>query len=486
MRIHPRIASIWLATALILSSVAAGRLEACSTFKLQKGGELLYGHNLNQPGMDVPGLIFVNKRGLFKLGRSAGEMLAADRSDPSTLSWISRYGSVTFSTFGRDMPDGGINEAGLYIWEMSTETEYPADEALPRLLQMNWMQYVLDNFSTLDEAIESARRIRIEGWGWHYFLGDGEGRCAAVEFLKGRVVVHRGDDMPVPGLFNAPYGQEVEVARYFRNFGGLYEPVLDDPKIPRFVKTALMIKDYDPSRDAAAYGLQMLKNLKVNDIPDWSVLIDVRRKEVYFRTALNPEVKRFSPDSFDFSNTGPVLVLNMDRKEGGDVTPLFHPATDAEVRDFIAALPIPDDFFTRGGITKGEFADRFAGHYHGAEDPARQAFRGLWKGGREQGGSPSEPETLTLSLSLRGPAVDGRIANAQGEDYPLEQLHLIHDDLSFTFRNLQGTIYIVKARLNGEQMDLQLWRTEGFLGEFELARESRSHPEAADGGRNDT
>lgn len=34
---------------------------ACSTFKLQKGKCLIYGHNLNQEDIDVPGLIFINK-----------------------------------------------------------------------------------------------------------------------------------------------------------------------------------------------------------------------------------------------------------------------------------------------------------------------------------------------------------------------------------------------------------------------------------------
>ena len=41
-------------------------LYACSTFKLQKGDSLVYGHNLNEADIGVPGLIFINKRGIFK------------------------------------------------------------------------------------------------------------------------------------------------------------------------------------------------------------------------------------------------------------------------------------------------------------------------------------------------------------------------------------------------------------------------------------
>jgi len=50
----------------LLAVLPAADLAACSTFKLQKGNELLYGHNLNNNGSDIPGMIFVNKRGFSR------------------------------------------------------------------------------------------------------------------------------------------------------------------------------------------------------------------------------------------------------------------------------------------------------------------------------------------------------------------------------------------------------------------------------------
>lgn len=436
--------------------------HGCSTFKLQKGGELLYGHNLNQPGMDVPGQIFINKRGVFKIGRSQADMLAKEGGTPSSLSWISRYGSVTFSTFGKDMPDGGINEAGLYIWEMNDDTEYPQDDSLPRLIQMNWMQYVLDNYATTDEAVASASRIAIEGWGWHYFVGDAEGRCAAVEFIKGEVVVHREEGMPIPALFNEPYAREMEMARYFRGFGGLYEPDLADKRVPRFVKTAVMIRDHDPSRPAVEYGLEMLDRIKVNETPDWSVLVDVRRNSFYFKTARNPKVKTFSTAGLDYSNRTPALVLmSLDREEGGDVLPLFRPAEETEIREFLHSLPLPDGFYTEMGLTRGEFADRFATHQRAAEDPARQMFKGTW----------TAKEGISLELGVDGTAVSGRIRNNKGEDYALDHLHLIDSDMSFTFRNANGALYFVRAALAGDRMDFQLGTIDGIAARYVLLRQ---------------
>jgi len=455
---------------VILARFQAGPLQACSTFKLQKGNELLYGHNLNQPGMNVPGLIFVNKRGVFKIGRSGSEMLTKEKANPSSLIWISRFGSVTFSTFGRDMPDGGINEAGLYIWEMSDETEYPKNDALPKLIQMNWMQYVLDNFSTTEEAAASASEIEIDGWGWHYFVGDARGHCAGIEFIKGRVVIHQGEDMPVPALFNEPYEREMGLLGYFRGFGGAYAPDLDDKRIPRFVKTAVMIRDYDPAKDAVEYGQRMLDKIKVNEVSDWSVLVDVRRGNIYFKNAWNPEWKSFSLAGLDFSNAAPVLILNMDQKQAGDVGPLFRAGTDQEIRDFIASLPLPESFFTEGGIAKAEFVDRFTSHYHAAEDPARQTFGGIWKTRPEAGKKASNDPGISISFNVAGGMVTGKADNGRGEIYPLDHIHLLRNRLSFTFRNRSGSVYIGKAVLDGDRMNFELWGIENLAGSVVLYR----------------
>jgi hypothetical protein len=56
-------------------------------------------------------------------------------------------------------------------------------------------------------------------------------------------------NMPVPGLFNTPYDRELELLKYYKGFGGLYEPELSDYRVPRFIKTAVMIRDYKPTKD---------------------------------------------------------------------------------------------------------------------------------------------------------------------------------------------------------------------------------------------
>ncbi len=462
-----RIASLAALSVLLLPPLARP-LGACSTVRLQAGKELIYGHNLNANGLDVPGLVFVNPRGIFKTGRSWMELVTRGRKNPSSLAWISRYGSVTFNAFGRDLPDGGMNEAGLFVWEMGLSNEevvYPKNDSLPRLNQMQWMQYVLDNFSSLEEAVACAREIEIDGWGWHFFLGDAEGNCAAIDFVSGRVVVHRGADMPVPGLFNALYSREVEWSRYFQGFGGTYEVRLDDPRVPRFVKAARLLREYDPSRDPVAYGFQLLDRLFVTETADWSVLFDLRRQTVHFRTSRNRAIKRFSISAFDFSNSGPLRVLDIDIPEPGDVTSRFAPLDPRKLASFISSLPIPDGFFEGGGLKKEEAVGNLATHTDRARTSESQFFAGTWR-------TPANPgKAFEIRLRTREEAVYGEIATGENlsDRFPLRHIRMIGNRMAFTFRSGDaGPFFEATVTFGPETMVMELWEPEASRGRFEL------------------
>lgn len=459
---------------VILLSILLGQrpVVACSTFKLQKGNELIYGHNLNQGDIGVPGLIFVNKRAIFKTGRTWSELLNKDRSNPSSFSWISRYGSVTFNAFGRDFPDGGMNEAGLYIWEMNEAADYPKNDRLPKLNRMNWMQFVLDSYSTVDEAIRSASEVEIEGSRWHYFVGDAQGNCAAIAFIDGKVIVNRDDTMPVPGLFNMPYDKELEVLKYYKGFGGQYEPDLSDREVPRFVKTAAMVRDYNPAEDAVEHGFQMLQNLMVFDVPEWSIIFDAFRGDVHFRTRVNPEIKHFSMSEVDFSNDTDVMILNMDIAEGGDVSKKFHRYTNDKVRAFLKAsiVPmLPRHFFTEGGLTVDEYLDRFSSHSDAAASEDKQFFAGTWTPRR---GRVNKKLEVKVKLFARREAVFGKICLSQqgSKWYECDHLQLIGRELKFTFRTDDGVFNEGKGVIKGNRLVMEFFRREENLGSTTLSR----------------
>ena len=450
---------------LVFSLLMPNHVSACSTFKLQKGIRLIYGHNLNEGDIGVPGLVFVNKRGIFKTGRTWSELISKEQLNPSSHCWISRYGSITFNNFGRDFPDGGMNEAGLYIWEMNENADYPKNENLPKLNQMNWMQYILDNYSTTREAIQCASEIEIDGWGWHFFVGDALGNTAAVAFIDGKVVVHQGEDMPVPSLFNTPYDRELELLKYYKGFGGQYEPDLYDPEVPRFVKSAVMIRDYEPDQNIVDYGFEMLNNLMVNDVPEWSIVFDVRDRNVYFKTRINPEIKSFSMDDVDFSNESPVLILNMDIKNGGDVFNQLHPYTNEKMREFteLFIFPLlPEEFFTSGGISLDEYLDRTSNHSDAAALENNQYFKGVWKN------KPDKDDTeFTIKLETKNDAVFCQVSNSGDEEYyNAEHIQLIGNNLKFTFKTKGNTLIEIQALIENDKMNVSMYGIEEDYGDF--------------------
>src|SRR5581483_9546892 len=100
------------------------------------------------------GLVFINARQVQKRAFVLG---------PNAATWTSKYGSVTFNQFGRELPFGGMNEAGLVVENMwLTETQYPAGDSRPEINMLQWIQYQLDTCSTVAEVIENDKRIRLE------------------------------------------------------------------------------------------------------------------------------------------------------------------------------------------------------------------------------------------------------------------------------------------------------------------------------------
>ncbi|MGE0079009.1 MAG: linear amide C-N hydrolase [Bacteroidales bacterium] len=455
---------------IALLTVTNTHAFACSTFKLQKGDSLVYGHNLNEGDIGVPGMAFINKRGIFKIGRTWSEIISKNQTNVSSYTWISRFGSVTFNGFGRDFPDGGMNEEGLFIWEMNEDTEYPKNKNLPKLNQMNWMQYILDNYSTTEEAIKCASEIEIDGWGWHFFVGDTKGNTAAIEFFDGKVVVHNGENMPVAGLFNNPYERELELLKYYKGFGGDYDPTLNNPRVPRFVKTAVLTRDYNLNESVVDYGIKMLHQLMVDDEPEWSILFDARKKNIYFKTRINPEIKTFSMSQIDFSNNTPTSVLNIDIEKGGNVYNKFTPYTNEIMHDFIKnftkniLVPFLPKFCTAGGLTVDEYIERTTTHTDAAKSNEKQFFKGTWMNNPE---NPDKDISMTLKLESINESVRGSISLGK-EFYPIDHLCLLGNKLRFTFKTGKGTLLEVKADFTDGKMVAEVLGIENSFGKYSL------------------
>ena len=300
---------------------AVCRSCSCSTFLLRTDETLLVGHNLDN-GRPVPGTIVVNKRNVDKTGVSLYELLWVAKPPNPALTWTSRYGSVTFNAWGKEFIDGGINEAGLYLHEMSLlETVFPEDETRPRMFMMQWMQYQLDNYATVEQVLSNLSSIVPDGWYWHFFVSDREGNAAAIEFVDGEVYAYSGDTMPVPVLCNRAYPDELANLQRYAGFGGEQRVRLRNKRTERFVHAAYLIQNAPPSADAA-YGFEMLETLE-RGLTHWSIVIDVNQGRVYFRTSLGKQIKYVDLARFDFSSDTPVQMLDINAPLSGDVLDYF-------------------------------------------------------------------------------------------------------------------------------------------------------------------
>lgn len=110
-----------------------------------EGSHRIYlGRNLDWDWED--GMIFINPRNVRKT--------AIVISLQDAAKWTSKYGSVTFNQLGREFPFGGMNEKGLVIENMWLDgTQYPQPDARPEVNMLQWIQYQLDNYSTVAEVV---------------------------------------------------------------------------------------------------------------------------------------------------------------------------------------------------------------------------------------------------------------------------------------------------------------------------------------------
>jgi len=337
-----------LCISFVCSMPQAG--QTCTTFCLDQGDQLVVGKNFDHQSGE--GLVIVNKRGVSKTAMANRE----ENGVSQPVSWTSQYGSVTFTHLAREFPFGGVNEAGLVVEIMLlTDTEYPPPDSRPYIDSLQWVQYQLDNFITVEQVIESDSQLRITDRpsdnGTHYLVCDIEGNCASIEFIGGELVYHTGGTMPAKVLANTPYAEDVE---YWQQG----TPPTPDPihSAQRFITAANMVTDYDPdtSGPAVDYAFDILTNVDWFVPTQWSIVYDIQNLRIYFRTLENEYIMYVNLSSFDFSCRTPVKVLDVNENLSGEISNNFidytyemnrdlikkaYPDTSDEGLDFLAHYP---------------------------------------------------------------------------------------------------------------------------------------------------
>lgn len=278
--------SIAVSLVLLAVSLVCPVCEACTIFSLTRNGSTVFGQNLDWDS-DLPSMVLINKRGVSRKSiHWKGWYPAQVTDEREPVYWTAKYGSVTFSYLGPGFIEGGMNEAGLVIDQANLGAKYPPDDGNPAFSCSQWMQYQLDNFSTVREVVEHIGELRLDGEGWHFLLCDRSGDACAIEYPDGRPLIYRGESLLYPVLTNTRYMQAVEALSHDRAFGGEADIASGTDSYGRFVRVAALMKDYPQSKDCSSveYAFRMLDEVRVDDTQR-SVVYDPTCSMVYWKTA---------------------------------------------------------------------------------------------------------------------------------------------------------------------------------------------------------
>ncbi|MBD2809394.1 linear amide C-N hydrolase [Xenorhabdus sp. Vera] len=269
---------------------------------------------------------------------------------PNSIKWKSKYGSVIASGYDISTTDG-INEKGLManlLW--LAESKYPQQsDKRPALSISLWAQYMLDNYATVAEAVESLEKSpfvvmtdNVPGQDrlatLHLSLSDASGDSAIIEYIDGEQVIHHSREYQV--MTNSPiYEEQLEWYPTPEDLPGLADLPGSNSSEDRSVRARVYInaipQETTPNK-AVAGVFSVIRNvsvpygLQIGDSPEisstrWRTLVDHKRQLYFFESVLTPNIFWTDLKKIDFSTeTGKVKKLELGKEQSnifsGDAT----------------------------------------------------------------------------------------------------------------------------------------------------------------------
>lgn len=281
---------------------------------------------------EIPANLWVFPRGMERNGEVG----------PASVKWTAKYGSVATSSFDISTTDG-MNEKGLVanmLW--LTESQYADFRKLTNkkgLAISLWLQYILDNFATVEEAVREFRKDefvvvsdKIPGTNRlttvHVSLSDASGDNAILEYIDGKLAIHHDRSYTV--MTNSPvFDQQLAINQYWKSIPGTVSLPGTNRAADRFVRASYYIKaipQTDNTRVAVASVFSVIRNCSVplgissESEPNisstrWRTVADQKNLVYYFENILNPNVVWVDFKNLDFSEKGQVRKLSLANNE---------------------------------------------------------------------------------------------------------------------------------------------------------------------------
>lgn len=316
----------------------------CTRILYETGsGSYITGRSMDWSDVEMPTDLWAFPRGMKRDGGTG----------PGTVEWTSAHGSVVLSVYGLATTDG-INEAGLagnLLYLVESDFGDASDRGKPTMSVGAWLQYTLDSFATVAEAVgamadDPITMITADAPNGkpatvHLALSDASGDSAIFEFVGGRLTVHHGRDYRV--MTNSPtYDQQLAINAYWDLIGGQHFLPGTINAADRFARASYNLKSspkYTDRRAALAAVFSQMRAIStplgMND-PEkpnisstlWRTVIEHETRRYYFDSVINPAVLWVDLDKLDLSPgaSARTLRLNDPADEGGDITARLAPA----------------------------------------------------------------------------------------------------------------------------------------------------------------
>ncbi len=342
-----------LTTLVALVMMQTSSLLACTTFVLENENQIVYGRNFD---FDIgTGFVVNNQKGIEKYSLLS--------SEKNAMTWISKYGSITFNQLGKEFPYGGMNEMGLVIAQMYlSEAKYSEIDDRKAITQLQWIQYQLDMSATVEEVMASDSFLRISGEvpiGIHYLLCDANGNKATIEILNGKMVCHSGNQLPIPLLTNNTYDESISYLKQFDVLGGdkkvewntIYDIEWSHDQTQSinkvFATAANRMDKIDEIEDLVKSGFEILTSVTINDHTKWSTVFDISNRIIYFKNEKHEDIVALKMSDFNFKADHPSMILDIQSATPENVLSQFVDYTTAINTDYVfnAYKPLMEDGF---------------------------------------------------------------------------------------------------------------------------------------------
>lgn len=340
-----------IACIMVAAAAVTGKADACTrAVYLGPDNMIVTGRTMDWKE-DPQSNIYFFPRGMERRG---------GKTD-NTIKWTSVYGSVVTAGYDIGVCDG-MNEKGLVanLLFLAESDYHRPDDKRPVMGLSIWTQYVLDNFATVDEAVEVLGKevFRIDDPDLpngakstlHLSISDPTGNSAIFEYINGNLVIHHGRDCQV--MTNSPtYDKQQTLDDYWEQIGGLVMLPGTNRASDRFVRASFYIKALPQTADyrqAVAGVFSVMRNVSVPlgiSIPSqpniastrWRTVADQKNRVYYFESTLSPDIFWIDLNALDFSADKSVRKLTLTNGEiySGDAAVKMQ---DAEPLSFLLGI----------------------------------------------------------------------------------------------------------------------------------------------------